>query len=165
MFSHLRKMNRKSRVYIVAEAFCLSLVSKDLKRCFLLKFECTFHSTKTTYYNWLVVWKHLLFSLGKMIPIWRAYFSNGLVPPPTRTSWKWSHVLFSPWEFPMDSDGPKGPRFGGALDDAARMFCEALDLQLSPETFVQKLGVEMSRSCISCIPWRIHGINSIFTYM
>lgn len=43
----------------------------------------------------------------------------------------------------MDSDGPRGPRFGGALDDAARMFCEALDLQLSPETFVQKLGVEI----------------------
>ena len=34
----------------------------------------------------------------------------------------------------------RGPRFGGALDDAARMFCEAFDLQLTPEKFVERLG-------------------------
>ena len=112
MFSHLRKMNRKKQG-LVAEAFCLSLVSKDLKKCVLLKFECTSHSTKPTYYNWLVVWKHLLFSLGKTIPILRAYFSNGLVPPPTRkilklvtcpfrtmVPFRWPpevHVLVAPW--------------------------------------------------------------------
>jgi ATP citrate (pro-S)-lyase len=32
-----------------------------------------------------------------------------------------------------------GPRFGGALDDAAKMFAEALDSGLSPEQFVDKM--------------------------
>eukprot|EP00438_Fugacium_kawagutii_P012450 Skav232878 [mRNA] locus=scaffold1432:67828:93143:- [translate_table: standard] len=40
------------------------------------------------------------------------------------------------------SGAPSGPRFGGALDDAARMFCDAFDLKLSPEKFVESLGAE-----------------------
>lgn len=32
----------------------------------------------------------------------------------------------------------RGPRFGGALDDAARMFCDAYEQKLSPEAFVEK---------------------------
>ena len=41
----------------------------------------------------------------------------------------------------------RGPRFGGALDDAARMFCEAFDLKLTPEKFVERLG----------FPWDFYG--------
>eukprot|EP00434_Breviolum_minutum_P003634 symbB.v1.2.003200.t1/scaffold166.1/size289592/2 len=51
-----------------------------------------------------------------------------------------------------------GPRFGGALDDAARMFCEALDLQLSPETFVQKCKAE--KTVIAGIGHRIKSLDN-----
>ena len=40
----------------------------------------------------------------------------------------------------------RGPRFGGALDDAARMFCEAFDLELTPERFVESLGLQWENS-------------------
>merc|ERR1711972_832996 len=35
-----------------------------------------------------------------------------------------------------------GPRFGGALDDAAKMFSEAHDSGLSPKDFVEKMKKE-----------------------
>jgi len=38
------------------------------------------------------------------------------------------------------------------LDDAARMFCEAFDLKLTPEKFVERLG----------FPWDFHGKMVIF---
>lgn len=51
-----------------------------------------------------------------------------------------------------------GPRFGGALDDAARMFCEAFDLKLTPEKFVEKCKAE--KTVIAGIGHRIKSLDN-----
>merc|ERR1719433_2174780 len=42
-----------------------------------------------------------------------------------------------------------GPRFGGALDDAARMFAQAVDSGVSPKDFVEKMKKTNQLSWVS----------------
>ena len=114
--SHLRKKNKKagstSKWFIFHTGTHLRQCAflGSLKRCFLSRLKLPFIHSQN---------------------MWLQHLENGHTVCPFLTVGK-------PW-FGWFS-AIKGPRFGGALDDAARMFCEALDLQLSPENFVQKLG-------------------------
>ena len=46
-----------------------------------------------------------------------------------------------------------GPRFGGAIDDAARCFKDAFTRKMSPEDFVEGMKVLLSPPCFLSLPF------------
>ena len=126
-------------------------------------------NTRTAFAPWISSWwqlKYFLFSsrkLGKMNPIWRAYFSNGLVQPPPR------FCCFVQYQYNATKSAqplvPGLPKFCRVDYLYTYIRCTYLGMSNSSQHFCHHQDdIAFLGSGHKSLPIGIHG-TGIFTYM